>query len=654
MEDPIDKLFITDTIIRGGKWVFFSNSISANWPFSRKETGSRLKYLNFQLPTFGLFLSSIFILLNISFTIQYFFYDMYPDKIVTKVDAVCFSMFDVLPMVVIIVYRVYGTAKLSKFHLFWNEIVKIVTECTTLSSKEETLEKFRKLNRWGLKWVIVYGFFGLSIFCVSFYENIFVSNIPIVPRVFLVYLEIVLGMHTSGIFLLIFFLKIMRHGFSITKTALEKMPSSFKESFEVKRDDDRLLNMFELINAVERCVKYFNKFFGLILMLETLHTYSQIILCTYYMYVNLDKDSLMVVLMLIEITMSISSFVFLCVAGSNLASECDGMAELFQELPLSKFSLDEQHKVELKQDFSLIGKYISQYFLFLFIKIIDSATSLKIFSRRIPSNTDLQFAPHSREFIGSFVDLVEKFNELVSQEEIEERFKVIKRWGFKWVFGFGLLASISIAAGAYYFLYASQSSPGAVSLVGIGYMFFVVCTSNARAFLLIFFMKIITCGFSVCKTALQQASIEAEANTNDLILMEYIKRPTPGHKFGKSGYPDVNNFATKNKLDKILKLVEKSESSVAHFNSLFGFILFVEVVLGVLQILFSMYFLHLDSVAQDITYYVIMVMQFTIYAVSVICLCIAASRLTMEAEDMIRKFQNLPSATLSLDVYKVC
>ncbi|CAL8080276.1 unnamed protein product [Orchesella dallaii] len=251
------------------------------------------------------------------------------------------------------------------------------------------------------------------------------------------------------------------------------------------------------------------------------------------------------------------------------------------------------------------------------------------------------------------VDLVEQFNELISQEEIEERFKVIKKWGLKWIFGFSLLAAILIPTCAYYFLFASTIPKDPVTLVALGYMFFFICTNNVRAFLLIFFMKIITCGFSVCKTALQQASIEAEANTNDMILMEYIKRPTPGHKFGKSTYPNVNNFATKNKLDKILKLVEKLESSVANFNSLFGFILFVEVVLGVLQILFSMYFLHLDSVAQDITYYVIMVMQFTIYAVSVICLCIAASRLTMEAEDMIRKFQNLPSATLSLDVYKI-
>ncbi|CAL8080279.1 unnamed protein product [Orchesella dallaii] len=248
-----------------------------------------------------------------------------------------------------------------------------------------------------------------------------------------------------------------------------------------------------------------------------------------------------------------------------------------------------------------------------------------------------------KSFWFELVDIVEQFFELVPKSDIDVKFQRLNRWGLKWTLSFALLGITLFSTGTYFFGVALKDT--LLNVMIIAYLFFIIVVSTGRVFLVIFFLKIITFGFTICKIALE--SLPNKANNVD--IMDYLK---PQKNTNKNGFMSNSNIIS-TKLDKILKLIQSLEASVIHFNSLFTVVLFLDTVYSFAQILFSMYLLHLESEGKHATYYVSMAMQVVISSMSVICLCIAASQLTVECDEMVGKFQDLSPETVSTNYYKV-
>ncbi|CAL8080288.1 unnamed protein product [Orchesella dallaii] len=246
-----------------------------------------------------------------------------------------------------------------------------------------------------------------------------------------------------------------------------------------------------------------------------------------------------------------------------------------------------------------------------------------------------------KSFWFELVDIVEQFFQLVPKEDIDVKFKQLNRWGLKWTLSFALLGITLFSTGIYFFAFAVQETP--LNMLITAYLFFVLVVSPGRVFLVIFFLKIITFGFTICKIALD--SLPNKANNVD--IMDYLKSQK---NTNKNEFPSNN---TSTKLDTILKLVASLEVSVKHLNSLFIVILFGDTVYSFVQILFSMYFLHVESEGKDATYYGCMAIQVVVSSISLICLCTAATQLTVECDEMVGKFQDLSPETFSTNYYKV-
>ncbi|CAL8080304.1 unnamed protein product [Orchesella dallaii] len=348
--------FITNTIINGGKWIFFSNRLVVYWPFSIKSTSSNHishKYLSFQLPTVGLFVTVSYLLLNVLYLFHYFFVKFQDDvRDFHPFDLILITTWDCMIMFGVIGYRIYGILRLSKFHSFWNNIVNLVTQITEISSKRETKEKFHQLNRWGLKWIVIFTLMGLLNATAVFYNYVCVTyELPQVVITF-EYLESVIMMHNSSAFLLVFFLKIMTHGFTTCHRKLEKMSEeNFRENYSDKSCDYEtieLSSVFNIIHKLEECVSSFNSTFVFTLLLEAVFSFLQVMFALYFVHVvDPVSNAAYWINMAMPIFMYSACLINLCAASSQLTVECEEMVSKFQELPVSTLSVKDSHKVHL-------------------------------------------------------------------------------------------------------------------------------------------------------------------------------------------------------------------------------------------------------------------------------------------------------------------
>ncbi|CAL8080294.1 unnamed protein product [Orchesella dallaii] len=356
-QDP----FITNTIINGGVWVFFSNYIIAFWPFSIKTTENTCqKYLSFQYPTFSLCVTVIYLILSTLYLVHYF-------MVRFLMDLNTFHLFDLTVVVVCdctiivvgMVYRIFGIWRLPQLCKFWDKIANIVKQFTAISSEEETQEKFGKLNKWSLKWIIFFTILGICNAIALFYHAIIIANISLGSVIIMQYFETMISIHNSSAFFLIFLIKTMSHGFTTCKRKLEQISRqnrriststlSLSEScFGTAPTSTNLSKVFQLIDDLEECVASFNNTFFPILLLETMFSFMQIMFALYGIH-KIDPFAYFAeaVNVTLPISMYTTCLVYLCVASSELTTECQEMVRKFQELPASTLSTDDGHKVQL-------------------------------------------------------------------------------------------------------------------------------------------------------------------------------------------------------------------------------------------------------------------------------------------------------------------
>ncbi|CAL8080299.1 unnamed protein product [Orchesella dallaii] len=346
------NLFVTNTIINGGKWVFLSNRLVAYWPFAINTIqDSHQKFLSFRFPTIGLVVTISYILLNISYMGNYFIVKF--DENNSKwqgIDQICLMLWDSMVIGGGTLCRIYGIWRISKLHLFWNNVVNIVGQCTNLSSERETEEKFRKLEKWGLKWFVTFTAIGIISGSASLYDDVYNYNPPLLKIISIQYIDTVISSHNASAFFLIFFIKIMTHGFTICHTNLKQISKQCKDNTAFSNqnfnDETVLSKIFKLIRDLEECVENFNTTFVFILFMEISFSFWQVMFALYFFNVI---DPLSNVLAGINVMMSILSYttclVCLCNESSKLTGECQEMVSTFQELPIS--TAEDERKVKL-------------------------------------------------------------------------------------------------------------------------------------------------------------------------------------------------------------------------------------------------------------------------------------------------------------------
>ncbi|CAL8080291.1 unnamed protein product [Orchesella dallaii] len=360
ISDPRDP-FITNTIINGGKWVFFSNSIVAFWPFSIKRTeDTRQKYLSFQYPTITLCFTVFYLILSTLYLVHYFMVRFLMDLNRSHLfDLTVVVVCDCTIIVVAMAYRIIGIWRLPQLRKFWDNIVNIVGQFTLISSEEDTQEKIGKLNKWSLKWIIFFTILGICNAIALFYDTIIISNIPLRRGIIMQYFDAVISMHNSSAFFLTFFIKIMSHGFTTCKRKLEQISRqsgriststlSISDScYAVTATSTSLSKVFQLIEDLEECVASFNNTFFPILFLETTFSFMQIMFALYSGHlVNPLENFALAANVMLPILMYTTCLVSLCVASSEMTSECQEMVGKFQQLPASTLSTDDGHKIQL-------------------------------------------------------------------------------------------------------------------------------------------------------------------------------------------------------------------------------------------------------------------------------------------------------------------
>ncbi|CAL8080307.1 unnamed protein product [Orchesella dallaii] len=259
------NLFVTNTIINGGKWVFLSNRLVAYWPFSIQTTqDTHQKYLS-------------------------------------------------------------------------------------SSSERETKEKFRKLEKWGLKWFVSFTAIGIINGSAVFYNDLYNYNEPLLQVIIVEYIDTVISSHNASAFFLIFFIKIMTHGFTTCRRKLEQISNQNMDntmfSTQNFHEQNVLPNIFKLIRDLEQCVSSFNTTFVFILFLEASFSFWQVMFALYFFHaVDPLSDFLAGINMMIPILSYSTCLVCLCKESSKLTRECQEMVTMLQELPMS--TVENERKVQ--------------------------------------------------------------------------------------------------------------------------------------------------------------------------------------------------------------------------------------------------------------------------------------------------------------------
>lgn len=242
------------------------------------------------------------------------------------------------------------------------------------------------------------------------------------------------------------------------------------------------------------------------------------------------------------------------------------------------------------------------------------------------------------QFWDEMVGVVTQITVISSQNETEHKFKLLRRWTLKWFAVFLLFGLVDCSAVIYHYTFVSEDR--VLTTLLFEYLEIIICMHNSSALILIFFIKIITYGFTVCKQKLIELCIklpyELEMITVTQQKLHHDQQVKPSVLLGK-----------------VLKLIEDLECCVNIFNKLFVSSLFLETVLTFWQVMFSMYFLHITSV-DNFAFAVNMAVPIITYPACLLSLCVTASALTVECQEMIAVFQNLPVWAISQDeAYKV-
>ncbi|CAL8080273.1 unnamed protein product [Orchesella dallaii] len=253
--------------------------------------------------------------------------------------------------------RMLGVLYMPKIHLFWNQIVRIVTQLTLLTSQQQTEKIFKSLNASGLKWFLLFSLLGGFIVGFSVYQYFVTFNIPIINAISGIIIMTCTCTHTAAPFSLLFFISILINGFTVCKKELGKLAPANSEEQSDQERSTKLDHILKLIRDLECCTNEFNNIFGINLFLETVICFATIMLAMYSMHGLENHNNVVFIIgMLLQIAVYTICFVSLCVAGSRLTFQCKSMTKKFQEIPLSSIS-KEQGLRELN--------ILATYFIFL-------------------------------------------------------------------------------------------------------------------------------------------------------------------------------------------------------------------------------------------------------------------------------------------------
>lgn len=277
-------------------------------------------------------------------------------------DLILMTIWDLLVVVCVTAHRVYGFVKLPKLRLYWEKILQIVEQCTSLFSERDTELVLKQVTRWSIKWLVIFAALGITDCLSVVYTNTIDSPENVLTVLLYVYLEAVICMHNSSSLLLIYFIKVMTHGFSTCKRKLDQLSFSLPGmettiTAKIPRnngnmDSPRLIacppvldKVFQLIDEVEGCVSTYNALFGFSLFLEAVLGFWQVMFAMYFLHEKTIENVAFAVNMLIPILIYPACLICLCVASSKMTVECQGMIQSLQRLPASCISNQERYKV---------------------------------------------------------------------------------------------------------------------------------------------------------------------------------------------------------------------------------------------------------------------------------------------------------------------
>ncbi|CAL8085822.1 unnamed protein product [Orchesella dallaii] len=345
-------------IIKGGKWVFLSNRIVAYWPFSINSSNGN-KTLSFKLLSPGLIISIVYTLVGIFHVVNFIWNEVkyIVDLSENQLDAVCSVMLDVVLVTCLTMARIYGVLALPKFKTFWEQIQCIVTQYISIASHTEIEKKFSQLNKWSLKWVLVFTLLGICLCSINIvYFNTVNINFPLVTEILYMATTMIGCTHSCSSFILLFFSKIIGFGFSVCKMEIEKLgtnvPSSsgdhdHRHEARRKTRSFKLEKIFKLLNDLELCNSQFNNLFGFNLFIDTILCFLTLMVAMFSLYIQNKYDFIFVTYAILQIVCSSLCFVCVCMGGSQITKECLGMSQKFQEIPSSSISIEDAHKIQL-------------------------------------------------------------------------------------------------------------------------------------------------------------------------------------------------------------------------------------------------------------------------------------------------------------------
>ncbi|CAL8080267.1 unnamed protein product [Orchesella dallaii] len=228
------------------------------------------------------------------------------------------------------------------------------------------------------------------------------------------------------------------------------------------------------------------------------------------------------------------------------------------------------------------------------------------------------YMPKIHHFWNQIVGIVKQLTLLTSQQQTEKIFKSLNASGLKWFILFSLLSGVIFGISVYYYFFV-YDEPIIIAISALTSVI-LTCTHTSASFFYLFFISILTNGFTVCKRELGKL---APANSE--------------------GQSDRERSA---KLDQILKLIRNLECCTNEFNNIFGVNLFLETVICFATIMLAMYSMH-SSKDKSVVYIIAMLLQIVLYIICFVSLCVAGSRLTNQCKSMSKKFQEIPLSSIS-------
>lgn len=349
-ETETDSECINVHLQQSARWIVVSNSFVGYWPVSikvGKHTSDGADSITVKADLPRLLLTIGFLAVNLVTCVAFLCYQHEASKQTTfRIGTFVLGIGTVTSA-----NRVVSLCKVFGFRDFFKAIEDQFVQMERIVSRNRIVLKLSLLQTHLRNMFLLFLSLGIVHIYGLFHVCVIDQRFKTLTYTFVMFYSSTLtAIHNSNSLVLLYFIKLLTLLFQLLSERITSISNQSLVDKEICMDRTGFLHLSHILQAVtalEKCVKMFNKLFGVAMFVDVALLFINVFIPVFVLaYIRLYQDNVPTVITLVvrPITFLIC-FISLCSASTKMVSECQELTLAFQNLPVNLVSPEDRHIV---------------------------------------------------------------------------------------------------------------------------------------------------------------------------------------------------------------------------------------------------------------------------------------------------------------------